>query len=74
MKKLAIIIISSILFLMMPQATAANTVIRLTAPVNQTFTGEFRNDDLAQLLTPSGDLGRALSKKLLHRFLRKSWL
>ena len=57
MKKLAIVIISSILFLMMPQATAANTVIRLTAPVNQTFTGEFRNDDLAQLLTPSGDLG-----------------
>ncbi len=57
MKKLALVIISSILFLLMPQATAANTVIRITAPVNQTFTGEFRNDDLAQQLTPSGDLG-----------------
>jgi hypothetical protein len=57
MKKLALVVISSILFLLMPQATAANTVIRITAPVNQTFTGEFRNDDLAQLLTPSGDLG-----------------
>ena len=57
MKKLALVVISSILFLLMPQATAANTVIRITAPVNQTFTGEFRNDDLAQRLTPSGDLG-----------------
>ena len=57
MKKLALVVISSILFLPMPQATAANTVIRITAPVNQTFTGEFRNDDLAQRLTPSGDLG-----------------
>jgi len=57
MKKLVIVIVSTFLLMMMPQATAANTVIRITAPVNQTFTGEFRNDDLAQLLTPSGDLG-----------------
>ena len=42
---------------MMPQATAANQVIRITAPLYQTFTGEFRNDGLAQLLTPSGELG-----------------
>jgi len=42
---------------MMPQASAANTVIRITGPIHQTFTGEFRNDDLAQSLTPSGDLG-----------------
>jgi hypothetical protein len=57
MKKLVIVIVSTFLLMMMPQATAANTVIRIIAPVNQTFTGEFRNDDLAQLLTPSGDLG-----------------
>jgi hypothetical protein len=57
MKKLSLLIVSTLLFLMMPQATAANTVIRITAPLHQTFTGEFRNDDLAQLLTPSGDLG-----------------
>jgi hypothetical protein len=42
---------------MMPQSVAANTVIRITAPVHQTFTGDFRNDDLAQSLTPSGELG-----------------
>jgi len=57
MKKLILLVISTFLLLMMPQATAVNTVIRITAPVHQTFTGEFRNDDLAQLLTPSGDLG-----------------
>ena len=57
MKKFALIVISTFLLLMMPQATAANTVIRITGPIHQTFTGEFRNDDLAQSLTPSGDLG-----------------
>lgn len=57
MKKLAFLVISTFLLLMMPQASAANTVIRITGPIHQTFTGEFRNDDLAQSLTPSGDLG-----------------
>lgn len=57
MKKLALLIISTFLLLMVPQASAANTVIRITGPIHQTFTGEFRNDDLAQSLTPSGDLG-----------------
>ena len=57
MKKLALLLVSTFLLLMMPQATAANTVIRITGPIHQTFTGEFRNDDLAQSLTPSGDLG-----------------
>jgi hypothetical protein len=57
MRKFALTIISTFLLLMMPQSVAANTVIRITAPVHQTFTGDFRNDDLAQLLTPSGELG-----------------
>jgi hypothetical protein len=57
MKKFALFVISTFLLLMMPQASAANTVIRITGPIHQTFTGEFRNDDLAQSLTPSGDLG-----------------
>ena len=57
MKKLVFLVVSTFLLLMMPQATAANTVIRITAPVHQTFTGEFRNDNLAQSLTPSGELG-----------------
>ncbi|MEY3196608.1 MAG: hypothetical protein RL252_935 [Actinomycetota bacterium] len=57
MKKLALLIVSVFLLMMVPQAATANTVIRITAPANQTFTGEFRNDDLAQALTPSGELG-----------------
>jgi hypothetical protein len=57
MKKLSFFVVLTFLMLMMPQSNAADTVIRITAPVNQTFTGEFRNDDLAQSLTPSGDLG-----------------
>jgi hypothetical protein len=57
MKKLVLIVVSTFLLLMMPQSGAASTVIRITAPIHQTFTGEFRNDDLAQSLTPSGDLG-----------------
>jgi len=57
MRKFTLVIISTFLLLMMPQSVAANTVIRITAPVHQTFTGDFRNDDLAQLLTPSGELG-----------------
>lgn len=57
MKKLSLFIVSTFLLMMMPQATAANQVIRITAPLYQTFSGEFRNDGLAQLLTPSGELG-----------------
>jgi len=57
MRKFTLIIVSTFLLLMMPQSVAANTVIRITAPVHQTFTGDFRNDDLAQSLTPSGELG-----------------
>lgn len=57
MKKLALLVIAALFILMMPQATAVNTIIRITSPVHQTFTGEFRNDDLAQSLTPSGALG-----------------
>ena len=57
MKKLVLLVVSTFLLLMMPQSVEASTVIRITAPIHQTFTGEFRNDDLAQSLTPSGDLG-----------------
>jgi hypothetical protein len=38
-------------------AKAAGSIIRITSMAHQTFTGEFRNDDLAQELTPSGALG-----------------
>lgn len=39
-------------------ATSDANVVRLTSSLHQNFTGEFRNDDLAQELTPSGKLGQ----------------
>ena len=39
-------------------ATADSTIVRLTSISHQNFTGDFRNDDLAQELTPSGKLGQ----------------
>ena len=47
-------------FLFVPLSTvhADETIVRIISPAHQTFTGEFRNDDLAQELTPSGKLGQ----------------
>jgi len=42
----------------LPFASAESSVVRITSTLHQNFTGEFRNDDLAQELTPSGRLGQ----------------
>ena len=42
----------------LPLASAESSVVRITSTLHQNFTGEFRNDDLAQELTPSGRLGQ----------------
>ena len=42
----------------LPFAFADDVVVRITSTLHQNFTGEFRNDDLAQELTPSGRLGQ----------------
>ena len=39
-------------------AQADPVIVRIVGPAHQTFTGDFRNDDLAQELTPSGRLGQ----------------
>ncbi|MEY3995645.1 MAG: hypothetical protein RL690_1041, partial [Actinomycetota bacterium] len=41
------------LFAPLSPVQADSTVVRIVSPAHQTFTGEFRNDDLAQELTPS---------------------
>ena len=64
MKKLALALITTSLALMMPAATAANSVVRITAPIHQTFSGEFRNDDLVEKLTPAGQLGRLVFRSV----------
>ncbi len=42
----------------LPIATGDAPVVQITSTLHQNFTGEFRNDDLAQELTPSGRLGQ----------------
>lgn len=59
MRKLAALVL--VLFFIsspLPPAAADVSVVRVTSTLHQNFTGEFRNDDLAQELTPSGRLGQ----------------
>ena len=56
MKKILILLTGLLILLPLPSAHA-NSVVRITSMAHQTFTGEFRNDELAQKLTPSGELG-----------------
>jgi hypothetical protein len=57
MKKLIFFITIFLILLPLSPARAADPIVRITSMAHQTFTGEFRNDDLAQELTPSGKLG-----------------
>ena len=57
MKKFILGIIFVLTFIATPVVASEKSVLRITAPTHRTFTGEFRNDDLAQALTPSGELG-----------------
>jgi hypothetical protein len=57
MKKLIPLLIMFLMVLPLSPAQAANSIVRITSMAHQTFTGEFRNDDLVQELTPSGALG-----------------
>ena len=57
MKKLIGLITFLLVVLPLSPTQAADPVVRITSMAHQTFTGEFRNDDLAQELTPSGALG-----------------
>jgi hypothetical protein len=57
MKRLIIVLASLFILIPLTPAQGAESIVRITAMTHQTFTGEFRNDDLAQELTPSGSLG-----------------
>jgi hypothetical protein len=47
-----------------PHAQASNEIVRITAPLNQSFTGEFRDDSFAQSLLPSGELGKLVFRSM----------
>ncbi len=42
----------------LPVSSAQSSVVKIVSSPHQNFTGTFRNDDLAQELTPSGRLGQ----------------
>ena len=58
MKRLIALLVMLLVLLPLSPAKAAGPIVRITSMAHQTFTGEFRNDDLAQELTPSGALGQ----------------
>ena len=58
MKKFAgLALVVFFMWVPLPPAFSDAPVVRITSTLHQNFTGEFRNDNLAQELTPSGRLG-----------------
>ncbi len=57
-KSLTVLSLLFFLVIPLPVLSADVALVRLTSTLHQNFTGEFRNDDLAQELTPSGRLGQ----------------
>jgi len=71
MKKLVVLLTMLLVVLPLSPAKAAGSIVRITSMAHQTFNGEFRNDDLAQELTPSGDLGQLV---FTPRSNNKTWV
>ncbi len=72
MKKLiSIYLLCFFLTAPLPSATADVSIVRLTSTIHQNFTGEFRNDELSQELTPSGKLGQLVFVPLSSS---KTWI
>ena len=71
MKKLILVLVAVLFSLSLPTAHAENSVIRITAPKHQLFSGEFRNDDLTQKITPSGELGLLVFQPIVKN---RTWI
>ena len=71
MKKIVLLLTMLLVVLPLSPAKAVDSVVRITSMAHQTFTGEFRNDDLAQELTPSGALGQLV---YTPRSNNKTWV
>jgi len=71
MKKLIALLVMLLVLLPLSPAKAAGSIVRITSMAHQTFSGEFRNDDLAQELTPSGALGQLV---YTPRSNNKTWV
>ena len=71
MKKLIGLLVALLVVLPLSPAQAEEVVVRITSMAHQTFTGEFRDDNLAQELTPSGALGLLV---FTPRVNKKTWV
>ena len=71
MKRLVLLLITLLIALPLSPARGAGSIVQITSMAHQTFTGEFRNDDLAQELTPSGALGQLV---YTPRSSNKTWV
>jgi hypothetical protein len=71
MKRLVLLLITLLIALPLSPAKGAGSIVQITSMAHQTFTGEFRNDDLAQELTPSGALGQLV---YTPRSSNKTWV
>jgi len=71
MKKFIALVVMLLVVLPLSPAQSAESIVRITSMAHQTFTGEFRNDDLAQELTPSGALGQLV---YTPRSNNKTWV
>jgi hypothetical protein len=61
MKKLvALVAVMTTLFISLPSAVAATPVVRVVDIAHRNFDGTFRDNELAETLTPDGKLGKAL--------------
>lgn len=56
----ALLILTASFFVALPPATASTPVVRVVDIPHRNFDGTFRDNDLAQTLTPDGRLGKAL--------------
>jgi hypothetical protein len=71
MKKIILLLSMFLVVAPLSPAQAADSIVRITSMTHQTFTGEFRNDDLVQELTPSGFLGELV---YTPRVSNKTWV
>ncbi len=67
MKRFIAFLVMLLVVLPLTPTQAAERVVRITSYAHQTFSGEFRNDDLAKELIPSGRLGNLVfTPKVAH--------
>lgn len=71
MKKIFLVLVIIVFYFSLPTAQAEDSIVRITSPKHQMFSGEFRNDDLVQKIMPSGDLGLLVFQPIVKN---RTWI